>query len=220
MPTQISEAGCIIFLHVFSMRGYNLAMNAMDPTTCVNCGTYVIPMADGSCPACQRPANAAVAPAGASDGSQLESQASKSARQALLEPESSSHAAHRPKGLVVLAVLQFVFAAASLLSLFMAIGSPTMQAEMQRQGVTMDAYTILSLLGTFLLLIASGAGYLSQNRILGYWGGNLLAIGLIANIMIHNFQEHFARFSRHIPSLFYPIVLLFVLNVHFRKEFR
>ncbi len=102
----------------------------------------------------------------------------------------------------------------------MAIGSQTVQAEMQRQGVTMTAYTILSLLSTFLLLIASGAGYLSQNRILGYWGGNLLAVGLIANIMFHNFQEHFTRFSRHLPILLYPIVLLLLLNLHFRKEFR
>ena len=102
----------------------------------------------------------------------------------------------------------------------MAVSSELMQAELKRQGVTITAYTVVSLLITSTVLIASGAGYLSQNRLLGFWGGNFLAVGLIANVMVHNVHEGFAQFPLYIPSLFFPIILLFLLNLYFRKDFR
>ena len=111
----------------------------------------------------------------------------------------------RPTGLMVLAVIQFVFCIALLAVL----------ATSPRLGV----YGVLSPLITSLLMVGSGIGYLRQDYKLGFVGGNILGIGSLANILIFNTVQGFENFAVHIPSLIYPVVLLGLLNLRYKDAF-
>ena len=111
----------------------------------------------------------------------------------------------RPRGLTVLACVQFLFVVAIAAS-FIA-RTPT------------GAYPILSQTLTAALMLVTAIGYLRQSHGLGFIGGNILAVGSLANILAFNASEGFQNISLHVPSMVYPALLLFLLNLRYRAAF-
>jgi hypothetical protein len=122
----------------------------------------------------------------------------------------------RPAGLVVLAVINFVFAAICMVSLAAVLFAGKLLAEL---GFTVTLYHVLSPLLTGTLLILTGIGLLRLNFWLGYLLGLVLAAGAIANIMVYNWMEGFQGLLFQIPSMVYPIVFFFLLTLVYRKYF-
>lgn len=161
----------------------------MEPTTCPNCGTWVAPKADGTCPACLHSMSEGSARRTPFDSEEPQAvlAASRRAAESSFLRECGSEAMHsRPTGLTVLAVLQFLFAASLGCGILM-IYSPSSEFRglLRLAGNVNPVYKILSPLITELLLVASAGGYLSQNRFYGYWGGNVLAGWSIANLVAY-----------------------------------
>ena len=107
-----------------------------------------------------------------------------------------------PNGLIAFAAIQFVFC----LGLLGSIGGSS-------------AYSTLSPLITAVLMGVSAVGYLRRDYMLGFCGGNVLGVGTILNILAFNAAQGFENFGAHVPSLSYPIVLLFFLNDRYKNVF-
>ena len=130
----------------------------------------------------------------------------------------------RPGGLTALAVINFVFAGLSVLSLlgtavFFAFIDKIPTDEMDAaQRATIEALNLL----TVLLLLLSGIGYLKQKRALGRMVGNAYAVISIASSVVSAVM--FARelgggFNiMTIVGLIYPILTLVLLNTTFKED--
>lgn len=146
--------------------------------------------------------------------------ASEAGNHPSLVNESKTLATRRPTGLTVLAMIQLLFFGSMVFSLLVVLGSDGRGERADGVRIQLSNYQLLSFSITATLLFLSAMGFLAQNRILGYWGGNLLAIGSVANILAHNASERFVNFDMHVMSLIYPVFLFFALNLYYRKSFR
>lgn len=196
----------------------------MEPMTCPNCGTRVAPKADGTCPACLRSMTEGSASQTAFDANdpQAALAASRRAAEASFLRECGSEAMHRrPTGLTALALIQFFFAASVGCGyLMISFPSPEFRGIFRLARDVNPVYMILSPLITELLLVSSAGGYLSQNRVYGYWGGNVLAVWSIANLVIYGVLHEFPGIWWIGIKLIYPTVLLCLLNRYYRNAFR
>ena len=120
----------------------------------------------------------------------------------------------RPTGLIVLAVINFIFAFFSLIGL-LAFLSPQF---LEQAGITITPYTILSPILTGALLIISGIGFIKVDYKLGFISGNIFGGLALVNIMIGGVILGKGLLI-HIPSMIYPIVLLLLLNLRYKKYF-
>jgi hypothetical protein len=111
----------------------------------------------------------------------------------------------RPRGLTVLACIQFLFVLA-ITAGFIA-RTPT------------GTYPILSQTLTVGLMLATAIGYLRQSYRLGFIGGNILAVGSLVNVLAFNASEGFQNITLHVPSMVYPALLLLLLNLRYRAAF-
>ena len=148
------------------------------------------------------------------------------------------HEGERPGGLTALAVINFVFAGLSVLSLlgtavFFAFIDKIPTDEMDAaQRATIEALQNMGTgalvlifamnLLTVLLLLLSGIGYLKQKRALGRMVGNAYAVISIASSVVSAVM--FARelgggFNiMTIVGLIYPILTLVLLNTTFKED--
>ena len=170
----------------------------------------MVPKHDGTCPACQQ---AFVAQAELPVPRDQSSTGADDPLSRLMSKSRTQCVSRRPHGLTALAVIQFVFASSIAYSFWLLFAG-------RLQGVGITPYRVLSPLVTIVLLVASGWGYLTRSRLLGYWGGNVLGVSSILNIVVHNALEGFVRLPLHLPSLVYPIVLLCLLQLRYRDAFR
>lgn len=144
----------------------------------------------------------------------------------------------RPGGLTALAVINFVFAGFSVLSLlglaafFAFIGKvPTDQMDaaqreqieaFQSMGTGVFVLIFAMNLLTGLLLLLSGIGYLKQKRVLGWMVGNVYAVisiggGVVSGVMFAT--ELGGGFNiGTIIGLVYPILTLVLLNTTFKGD--
>jgi len=122
----------------------------------------------------------------------------------------------RPKGLVILAIINFFFAALLVPTLLIYIFAPQSLAEAD---VDLNAYTILSPVITSFLLLISGIGFLRLSYKTGYIVGLIFAVGSLLNIVIFNALRGFQGFQGHIPSMIYPVVLILLLTLRYRRNF-
>lgn len=144
----------------------------------------------------------------------------------------------RPGGLTALAVINFVFAGFSVLSLlgtaalFALIDKiPTDQMDavqreqieaLQNIGAGALVFIFIINLLTGLLLLLSGIGYLKQKRVLGRMVGNAYAVISIAGNVVSAMmfaKELGGGFSiMTIVGLVYPILTLILLNTTFKED--
>ncbi|MBW2166696.1 MAG: hypothetical protein JRG74_11570 [Deltaproteobacteria bacterium] len=122
----------------------------------------------------------------------------------------------RPIGLVVFAVINFVFAASCLIGLGIAVLVKDLMAQ---SGVSLNTYTLLSPVLTCMVLIVSGVGFIRMSYGLGFLGGLFFCFASLANILVFNALRGFEGFAGHIPSMIYPVVLLLFLTLRYRKHF-
>ena len=144
----------------------------------------------------------------------------------------------RPGGLTALAVINFVFAGFSVLSLlgtaalFTLIDKiPTDQMDgaqraqieaLQNLGTGALVFILAINLLTGLLLLLSGIGYLKQKRVLGWMVGNAYAVVSIVSNVVSAMM--FARelgggFNiMTIVGLVYPILTLVLINTTFKGD--
>ena len=120
----------------------------------------------------------------------------------------------RPTGLIVLAVINFIFAFLSLIGLLTFL-SPQL---LELAGIKLTLYTILSPILTGALLIISGIGFIKVDYKLGFIGGNVFGALALVNIMIGGVILGKGLLI-HAPSMIYPIVLLLLLNIRYKKYF-
>ncbi len=80
-------------------------------------------------------------------------------------------------------------------------------------------YIAISQTVTAVLLVLSGFGFLKMSYTQGYILGNIFAVFALVNITIYGlfFDEH--NFLIHVPSLIYPLALLFLLNIKLKQYF-
>jgi len=90
---------------------------------------------------------------------------------------------------------------------------------MAEAGVSLNAYALLSPVLTCLVLILSGVGFIRMSYGLGFLGGLFFCFASLANIIVFNALHGFEGFAKHIPSMIYPVVLLFFLTIRYRKCF-
>lgn len=123
----------------------------------------------------------------------------------------------RPSGLVVLAILNFVFAVPSL---WAAVAIYEFETTDLRRGtptplVDASAASLL-LLATALviagLLITSGIGYLKQHRLLGRAVGNAFAVVSIATALVVVSITHGLVGSIALLCMLYPIATAALIN--------
>ena len=122
----------------------------------------------------------------------------------------------RPTGLTIFAVINFVFAGTSLLSLLVTVGSPALREQAR---LSLSAYTILSPLLTAALLLISGVGFLKLSYRAGFVCGVAFCVLALGNILAFNALRGFNAFILHIPSMIYPILLLLMLVLRYRDSF-
>ena len=122
----------------------------------------------------------------------------------------------RPTGLVVLAVINFVFAALTVPSLLLHVFAPQV---LEQGNLQLNVYTILSPTITAALLVTSGIGFLRMSYKLGFIVGLVFAIGSLLNILVFNALRGFQGFQLHIPSMIYPVVLILLLTIRYRGYF-
>ncbi len=122
----------------------------------------------------------------------------------------------RPVGLVIFAVINFVFAAFCLLGLTLAVLA---KGLMTQSGLSLNAYTLLSPVLTCTVLVLSGVGFIRMSYGLGFLGGLLFCIGSLVNIITFSAIRGFEGFALHIPSMIYPVVLLLFLALRYKKYF-
>ena len=122
----------------------------------------------------------------------------------------------RPVGLVVFAVINFVFAAFCLLGLTITLVAKDLVAQ---SGLSLNAYTVLSPVLTCAVLVLSGIGFIRMSYGFGFLGGLLFCIGSLVNIIVFNAIRGFEGFALHIPSMIYPVVLLLFLALRYKKYF-
>lgn len=79
---------------------------------------------------------------------------------------------------------------------------------------------ILSPLFTCILMIVSGIGFLKLNYRAGFICGLLLCSLSLGNTLIFNAIEGFQNIKLHLPSMIYPIILLTMLIVEYRTNFK
>jgi hypothetical protein len=125
--------------------------------------------------------------------------------------ENESVSRPRPPGLTGLAAFNFVNFAAACVYFIVLLS----------EGFREDpgwVNTILAAISGLLALI-SAIGFLRRSELLGYWVGNafgvfllVYGVGFLAGKGSVNPMEYFAWLS-------YPVILLFALNVLYRKEF-
>jgi hypothetical protein len=145
---------------------------------------------------------------------------------------------NRPGGLIALAVINFIFAAFSILGVLglligkIAVNYVPMEQIPESQAAQIAAFqnmsgTILAViickgLITFLLLLLSGIGYLKLKRILGRILGSIYgAVAILFSILsTMAFSEMFAKSFGigSVISLIYPLLTLILLNTIFRKD--
>jgi hypothetical protein len=181
----------------------------------------VLPKPGGTCPACQCAISlAAPAPITKeeSDAAPVVSKVEHVA--SIVRRLQAEEAAHRlPAGLVLLALIQFGFAALAGIRFVHKFGTVVEPTEPQAEVGWAVANLIVRALLALGLLIFSGIGYLARSRIYGYWGGNILAVGWIGAVVI-NFARHgFAFITYFDLGVLYPLLLLLVLNLHYRTRF-
>ncbi len=121
---------------------------------------------------------------------------------------------NKPTGLIVLGVINFVFALFSIVGLLSSLSPQTIE----QAGLNITPYTILSPLLTGALLVASGIGFIKVDYKLGFIGGNIFGVFALANILIGAIVLGTGLLI-HIPSMIYPVVLLLLLNLQYRKYF-
>ena len=144
----------------------------------------------------------------------------------------------RPGGLTALAIINFILAGLSLLSLFGMVALfglidtvPTDQMHeaqkaqleaVQNMGMpTLVLILVLSLLSGVLLLL-SGIGYLKQKKVLGRVVGNVYAISSVVGSLVSGllFKPelgggfHFGT----IIGLIYPVLTLVLINTTFKED--
>jgi len=145
----------------------------------------------------------------------------------------------RPGGLTALAVINFILAGLTLISLlslaafFAFIGKvPTDKMDEAArvqiealQGLGTGLFVIIFVLSIVsgLLLLLSGIGYLKQKRILGWGIGNAYGIiGIISAVALGFLfpAELGGGFSiSRIIDLLYPLITLILLNTTFKEDF-
>jgi hypothetical protein len=144
----------------------------------------------------------------------------------------------RPGGLTALAVINFVFAGSSVLSLaglaafFTLAGKIPTDKMDEAQRAQMEALQnmgtpilvlifILTLLSGVLLLL-SGIGYLKQKRVLGRMVGNVYAVLAVAGSIVSGLlfkAELGGGFNiATIIGLVYPILTLVLINTTFKDD--
>lgn len=121
----------------------------------------------------------------------------------------------RPTGLIVLAIINFVSAFLSVIGL-LALLSPQL---LEQAGLKITPYTILSPLLTGVLLLISGIGFIKVDYKLGFISGNIFGVLALANILIGGIVIGKGLLI-YIPSMIYPIVLLLLLNLRYKKYFK
>ena len=144
----------------------------------------------------------------------------------------------RPGGLTALAIVSFILAGLSLLSLFGMIAlfglmdkmpteqmNETQKAQMeavQNMGApTLVLIVVLTLLSGLLLLL-SGIGYLKQKKVLGRVVGNVYAISSIVGSIISGLlfkTELGGGFNvGTIIGLIFPVLTLALINTTFKDD--
>ena len=117
----------------------------------------------------------------------------------------------RPPGLTGLAAFNFVnFAAACVYLIVLTSG-----------GFKEDPGWINTLLGLVsgLLALISAVGFLRRSVVLGYWVGNAFGVFLLVYAVAFLSGKGSANPLEYFAWLSYPVILLFALNVLYRKEF-
>jgi len=122
----------------------------------------------------------------------------------------------RPTGLTALAVINFIF----VIGLLFSIATYFSTDLLAKAGLTVNLYTILSPIITAILLLTCGIGFIKMDYIMGYWFGNIFGVLSLLNIIVFNAIRGFSGFAGHIPSMVYPIILLFLLNLKYKEHFK
>jgi hypothetical protein len=112
----------------------------------------------------------------------------------------------RPRGLVILAYFHFFAAAGAALQLLAG-------------GTTILTGTIANLIIIPLLLL-TGYGFLHQSWTLGFIGGNAYAIFVLATSVVNRvIILGVASLPSFLPFLFYPFLLLLLINLTYKPDF-
>lgn len=145
----------------------------------------------------------------------------------------------RPGGLAVLAVINFIFAALSLLGAAgtilakMFIGNAPMGQMSEQQAAQINAMqnmsgtTLSIIVGInivyFLLLLLSGIGYLKLKRILGWILGNIYGVlaiifPILTTMGLFSDMPEKGFGVGAVLNLIYPVLTLILLNTVFKKN--
>jgi hypothetical protein len=133
---------------------------------------------------------------------------------------------HRPGGLTALAVLNFVFGGLNALGVLgmltlLGLANAASGGDVTRAGgpiITLVYVAILILAVNAFLLIASGVGYLKQNRVWGKVLGTVYGLlGIVGAIVGYLGTKQFGIQS--IVGLIYPVLTLVLLNTVFKDDF-
>lgn len=182
---------------------------------CPHCQTRMMPTREGVCPACRRrivdsDSPLVVPPATPQD-------AVPSPVTATITPPDQRK---RPLGLSILAGLQLWMTGSYVFVMLRVMSSPELQAAVSANAGPNSMYRTLSPLITFSLMFVTALGYLSQSRLVGFWGGNILAVGSAANVLMYSAMEGFTDSALMLPKLIYPTILFLLLNLRYRDCFR
>jgi hypothetical protein len=119
-----------------------------------------------------------------------------------------------PSGLIVFAVVQFLFAMMSGLNVVIILGSTE----------TMRAFPVVLQAIIGVAMIVTGVGYLKRSWLWGFVGGNLLALllavdDLATSVMAYRELQEFQNLPIVLSTMVYPLLLLALLNLRYKSEF-
>jgi hypothetical protein len=122
----------------------------------------------------------------------------------------------RPVGLIVLAIINFIFGIWELIYLWLLITSPELQ---KLSGYTNILYPVFSILLISFLSIISGIGFIMLNYYTGYIGGIICSSAAILNILIYIIFQNSKNLMMTCAGAIYPIIVISLLVVRYKEIF-
>ena len=135
------------------------------------------------------------------------------------QPQSAPPASPRPVGLTLMAILNFIFGGLGIVSLFIIFQIYRMGDTAVQFWAPEGALAIALRPINVLLIFASGVGYLSRSKFLGWGLGNAYACMAIVTVIAGAISSEVLT-PMSAFWLIYPTLTLILVNTVFKKDLR
>lgn len=119
---------------------------------------------------------------------------------------------YRPIGLILFAIINFVLAASCLYALVIAV-------SLYFSGQSLNTHMTLLAIFVFPVSLLTGIGFITFNKTLGFWLGNVFVMGWIIHSVIFFIIPFSSNLAFTLKNIAYPLILCLFLNLKYKNKF-